>query len=120
MCILAYFYKFKVPNTPSVENYDNTFLFFENLISKWTLATETFTPSRDPRGIYIPSNKGTENFSHYQTPCSYLRNENSGDFALFKNHLDIFLSSIPDQPTTPGLLRAASSNSLLDQVPLCS
>ena len=48
-----------------------------------------------------------------------LRNENSGDFALFKNHLDIFLSSVPDQPTTPGLVRAARTNSLLDQVPLC-
>ena len=24
------------------------------------------------------------------------RNENSGDFALFKNHLDIFLSTVPD------------------------
>ena len=69
MCILAYFYKFKVPNTPSVENYDNPFLFFENLISKWTLATEILTPSRDPRGIYIPSNKGKENVSHYQSPC---------------------------------------------------
>ena len=49
---------------------------------------------------------------------SNLRNENSGDFALFKNHLDIFLSTVPDQPTTPGLYRAASTNSLLDQVPL--
>ena len=47
-----------------------------------------------------------------------LRNEDSGDFALFKNHLDLFLSQIPDQPTVPGLVRAAASNSLLDQVPL--
>ena len=47
-----------------------------------------------------------------------LRNENSGDFPLFKNHLDIFLSRIPDQPTTPGLTRAAATNSLLDQVPM--
>ena len=47
-----------------------------------------------------------------------LRNENSGDFPLFKNHLDIFLANIPDQPTTPGLGRAAATNSLLDQVPL--
>ena len=47
-----------------------------------------------------------------------LRNENSGDSLLFKNHLDIFLSRIPDQPTTPGLARAAASNSLVDQVPL--
>ena len=48
-----------------------------------------------------------------------LRNENSGDFALFKNNLDIFLMTIPDQPTTPGLVRAAVTNSLVDQVPLC-
>jgi hypothetical protein len=47
-----------------------------------------------------------------------LRNENSGDFELFKNHLDIFLAMVPDQPTSAGLARAALSNSLLDQVPL--
>jgi hypothetical protein len=47
-----------------------------------------------------------------------LRNENSGDFDLFKNHLDIFLAMIPDQPTSTGMARAATSNSLLDQVPL--
>ena len=47
-----------------------------------------------------------------------LRNENSGDFELFKNHLDIFLAMVPDQSTTAGLARAASSNSLLDPVPL--
>ena len=46
-----------------------------------------------------------------------LRSE-TGDFALFKNHLDIFLSTVPDQPTMPGLARAAASNSLLDQLPL--
>ena len=26
-----------------------------------------------------------------------------GDFDLFKNHLDIFLSGVRDQPTMPGL-----------------
>ena len=41
-----------------------------------------------------------------------LRNENSGDSLLFKNHLDIFLSGVPDQPTMPGLVRAAVTNSL--------
>jgi len=46
-----------------------------------------------------------------------LRNENSRDFLLFKNPLDIFLSEIPDQPTTH-LVRAAATNSLLVQVPL--
>ena len=47
-----------------------------------------------------------------------LRNEDSADLELFKNHLDHFLSRIPDEPTTAGLGRAAVSNSLLDQVPL--
>ena len=36
----------------------------------------------------------------------------------FKNHLDIYLSSIPDQPTISGLGRAAQSNSLLHQIPM--
>ena len=49
-----------------------------------------------------------------------LRNENSGDFMLFKNNLDIFLSTVPDQPTISGLSRAAVSNSLLDQIPLAA
>ena len=49
-----------------------------------------------------------------------LRNEDSGDFLLFKNHLDIFLSQIPDQPTVAGLGRAAQTNSLIDQVPLAT
>ena len=31
-----------------------------------------------------------------------LRNEEC-DFDLFKKHLDIFLSGVPDQPTMPGL-----------------
>ena len=48
-----------------------------------------------------------------------LRNENSGDMDLFKNHLDIFLSTVPDQPTTAGLTRAATSNSLLEQIHFC-
>ena len=47
-----------------------------------------------------------------------LRNEDSGDFELFKNHLHIFLAMVPDQPTTTGMARAALSNSLFDQVPL--
>ena len=47
-------------------------------------------------------------FNAYKDSCSSwgkvfnslpknLRNENSGDFALFKNNLDIFLVTIPDQ-----------------------
>ena len=49
----------------------------------------------------------------------HLRNENSGDYSLFKNNLDIFLQSVPDQPTCHGLQRAAATNSLVDQIPLC-
>ena len=47
-----------------------------------------------------------------------LRSMNSQHIDYFKNHLDVFLSSIPDQPTVPGLGRAAESNSLLHQLPL--
>ena len=47
-----------------------------------------------------------------------LRSINTGHVDLFKNHLDIFLESIPDQPTMTGLGRAADSNSLLHQLPL--
>ena len=49
-----------------------------------------------------------------------LRNEDSGDVALFMNHLDIYLSEVPDQPTVTGMGRAAKSNSLVDQIPLWS
>ena len=61
--------------------------------------------------------KGAKEKSLRVLPKS-LRNENSKDFALFKNHLDIFLSRIPDQPTIPGFGRAAASNSLVDQISL--
>ena len=47
-----------------------------------------------------------------------LRNSDHGDISMFKNHLDHYLSNIPDQPTIPGLGRAAETNSLLHQVPL--
>ena len=47
-----------------------------------------------------------------------LRSTNSQHIDLFKNHLDVFLSSIPDQPTMTGLGRAAQSNSLLHQLPM--
>ena len=47
-----------------------------------------------------------------------LRTMNTEHIDTFKNHLDVFLSSIPDQPTMTGLGRAAATNSLLDQLPM--
>ena len=47
-----------------------------------------------------------------------LRNSDHGDVLMFKNHLDIYLSQIPDEPTIAGLVRAATTNSLLHQVPM--
>ena len=41
-----------------------------------------------------------------------------GNFEVFKNHLDIFLYWVQDQPTMLGLSRAAPTNSLLDQLPI--
>jgi hypothetical protein len=47
-----------------------------------------------------------------------LRNSDHGDILMFKNHLDIFLDTIPDEPSVPGLVRGAETNSLLNQIPL--
>ena len=46
------------------------------------------------------------------------RSMNTDHIDMFKNHLDVFLLSIPDQPTMTGLGRAAESNSLLHQLPI--
>ena len=59
--------------------------------------------------------KGAQLFN--AMPAS-IRNSEHGDVLMFKNHLDIFLQNIPDQPTVSGLVRGAQSNSLLHQVPL--
>ena len=42
-----------------------------------------------------------------------IRTMNTQHIDTFKNHLDVFLSSIPDQPTAAGQGRAAENNSLL-------
>ena len=47
-----------------------------------------------------------------------LRTMNTGHIDFFKNHLDVFLSTIPDQPTMTGQGRAAEMNSLIHQLPL--
>ena len=47
-----------------------------------------------------------------------IRDRITGTPDQFKQMLDPWLSTIPDQPTIQGRQRAAASNSLLDQVPL--
>ena len=47
-----------------------------------------------------------------------IRNMNTDHIDTFKCNLDSFLSEIPDQPTVPGLFRAAETNSLLHQIPM--
>ena len=37
--------------------------------------------------------------------------------SMFKRELDILLSTVPDEPTIPGLTRCAKSNSLIHQMP---
>ena len=44
-----------------------------------------------------------------------LRDTFTGTVDQFKAGLDSWLSTVPDQPTTPGRKRAAKTNSLLDQ-----
>ena len=48
----------------------------------------------------------------------HIRNIDAADQNVFKMNLDLFLSSVPDQPTIPEQTRAARTNSLLDQIPL--
>ena len=45
-----------------------------------------------------------------------IRDTVTGTPEMFKSKLDEWLSTIPDQPTVPGRQRAATTNSLLDQV----
>jgi hypothetical protein len=47
-----------------------------------------------------------------------LRSMNTNHVDIFKNYLDVFLSSIPDQPTVTWPGRAAESNSLLHHLPM--
>ena len=45
-----------------------------------------------------------------------LRDSRNASVTTFKAGLDKWLKTIPDQPTVPGRQRAASTNSLIDQV----
>ena len=48
----------------------------------------------------------------------WLRNLDGVTVDQFKGELDKFLSLVPDEPTLPGRGRAATTNSLLDQLQL--
>ena len=48
----------------------------------------------------------------------WIRTMNGISVDKFKSELDKFLAGVPDQPTVPGQGRAASTNSLLDQLQL--
>ena len=43
LCIFTCIPIFKVPYTPSIENYDNSFAFFGNLMIKWAKPTENMS-----------------------------------------------------------------------------
>ena len=47
---------------------------------------------------------------------AWIRNINCVTAEKFKSELDLFLGGVPDQPTVPGRHRAATTNSLLDQL----
>ena len=46
----------------------------------------------------------------------WIRTMNGVSVDKFKSELDRFLAGVPDQPTVPGRGRAATTNSLLDQL----
>ena len=58
--------------------------------------------------------RGAQLFNHLPR---HLRDTLTGTVEQFKAGLDQWLSTIPDQPTIPGRLRGAATNSLLDQAP---
>ena len=49
---------------------------------------------------------------------AHIRNIDAVDQNIFKMNLDLYLSSVPDQPTIQEQQRAAKTNSLLDQIPM--
>ena len=49
---------------------------------------------------------------------AHIRNIDAVNQNIFKMNLDLYLSSVPDQPTIQEQQRAAKTNSLLDQTPL--
>ena len=59
--------------------------------------------------------KGAKIFKFLPQP---IQNIDSTEIETFKMALDSFISCVPDQPTIPGQPRAASTNSLMDQLPL--
>ena len=94
---------------------------WNNRTGRWAIPA-TIACSRAPASIKLAKEnslrvKGCRLFNLLP---AVLRNANHGDTLMFKNNLDHFLSTIPDQPTVPGLTRAAVTNSLLHQVPMSS
>ena len=59
--------------------------------------------------------KGAKLFNLLPT---YLRNIDAENVDTFKKELDWYLSPVPDEPTSAGLLQVAETNSLLHQIPL--
>ena len=86
----------------------------------WKTSCPSYNPPSAPESVKKARNgslavKGAQLFN--LLPIN-LRNSDHGDVPMFKNHLDIFLADIPDQPTVSGLGRAAETNSLLHQIPI--
>ena len=104
----------------------------QEMVSGYTLSFTSIAERTGRKAIYtaVPQNapavvrqaragtlavRGAQLFN--AMPAS-LRNSEHGDILMFKNHLDIYLQNILDQPTSAGLVRGALTNSLLHQVPL--
>ena len=51
----------------------------------------------------------------FNTMPQHIRSIQTGTIEQFKNELDQWLSTIPDQPTIPTKQRAAKTNSIIDQ-----
>ena len=59
---------------------------------------------------------GPKLFNAMPSEVRNFNSEGNNKILAFKNNLDKYLSFIPDQPHIKGVRRAASSNSLVDQI----
>ena len=87
--------KFKMPSTQTVENYDNRFGIFKNLLSKCPSFSGKMTYFLANIVISSPSYSSLVNFTDYWTPCKYKVTEILGEkirveFSLFCANINDF------------------------------
>ena len=100
-----------------VNGYDMQFTSTRGRRGRIALPENIVTSSPAPVRKARETSLGVKGAQIFNLLPTEVRNIDSSSVDIFKKQLDIFLSDIPDQPTTAGLGRSAQSNSLLHQLP---